>query len=293
VFVVLAASTATVAGRPGARALLDDALAVVLDRFWDAEAQMPYESYALDFSDLEDYRGGNAAMHLVEAFLAAADATGDEVWRERATAVCVRMVGGAAAGGWRMPEHFDATWTVRPDYNIDEPSHPFRPYGATPGHAFEWARLLLSLSAAYADAPAALSDAAQQLAATAADDAWDARIGGFVYTTDLAGVPVVTERFHWVACEAVAACWALDAANGDSAWYDRASTYWAWIRDNVVDDAAPGGWRHELDEDNVPVERTWIGRPDVYHALQAVLLPSTSITHGLALDLAERRGESS
>jgi mannose/cellobiose epimerase-like protein (N-acyl-D-glucosamine 2-epimerase family) len=178
---------------------------------------------------------------------------------------------------------------VRPDYNIDQPSHPFRPYGATPGHAFEWARLLLSLRAAYADGPVALSEAAEHLAATAADDAWDSRTGGFVYTTDLAGIPVVTERFHWVACEAVATCWALDAANGDSAWYDRASTYWAWIRARIVDPTAPGGWRHELDEDNVPVERTWIGRPDVYHALQAVLLPSTSITRGLALDLAERR----
>src|SRR3954466_15527956 len=39
-FVVLAAASATAAGRPGARELLDDALGVLLDRFWDDEHGM-------------------------------------------------------------------------------------------------------------------------------------------------------------------------------------------------------------------------------------------------------------
>jgi sulfoquinovose isomerase len=284
-FVVLASAGATVAGRPGARDLLEDALAVVLQRFWDDEQQMPFESYAVDFTDLEDYRGGNAAMHLVEAFLAAADATGDQAWLQRASAICTRMVDVAADRGWRMAEHFDAAWGVLPDYNRDEPAHPFRPYGATPGHAFEWARLLLALRAAYPAAPPELSAAASHLVTTAAADAWDESRGGFVYTTDHDGHPVVRERFHWVACEAVGATWALEAATGDAGWGTRGTAYWDWIRRHCA--TPPLGWQHEFDPDNRPVQRTWVGRPDTYHALQAVLFHETTIDRTLTRSLAE------
>mgnify|MGYP002653979251 CR=1 FL=1 len=44
--------------------------------------QMPVESYAADFTDPEDYRGINAAMHTVEAYLATADVTGDLTWAD-------------------------------------------------------------------------------------------------------------------------------------------------------------------------------------------------------------------
>jgi len=68
-FVVLAASTAVRAGRPGARRLLDDALAVVSRHFWDDEAGRTIESWSRDFSEPEAYRGANSSMHMVEAFL--------------------------------------------------------------------------------------------------------------------------------------------------------------------------------------------------------------------------------
>ena len=42
---------------------------------------------------------------------------------------------------WRIPEHFDASWTPLLAYNADDPTHPFRPFGATIGHWLEWARL--------------------------------------------------------------------------------------------------------------------------------------------------------
>src|SRR4029450_10399612 len=76
-FVVLAASSASVAGLPGARELLDEAYAVWDQRFFDAEAGMFVDSWNRSFTELSDYRGGNANMHGVEALLAAADVTGD------------------------------------------------------------------------------------------------------------------------------------------------------------------------------------------------------------------------
>ena len=73
----------------------------------------------------EDYRGANANMHTVEAFLAARDATGDALWSERALRIAERLVRDVAgAHDWRVVEHFDAGWTPLPEYNRDEVRHP-------------------------------------------------------------------------------------------------------------------------------------------------------------------------
>ncbi len=285
-FVVLAGASATVAGRPGGRALLDQALDVLMIRFWDAETQMPIDTFDRTFTQAEPYRGGNASMHLVEALLAAADATGDGVWRQYALAVAQRLVGYARALGWRMPEHYNPDWVPVLDYNQRQPRHPFRPYGITPGHGLEWARLLLTLEAALPDPPTWLRPAAVALASTAVADGWDEHRGGFVYTTDPQGTPVVRERFHWVVCEAIGAAWALHTATGDEAWARRYEQFWQHARQVFVDPAQPGLWRHEVNERNEPVAATWTDRPDIYHALQATLLPSLPLAPGLARALA-------
>jgi mannose/cellobiose epimerase-like protein (N-acyl-D-glucosamine 2-epimerase family) len=288
-FVVLAASSAAVVGRPGAADLLEQALDVVMTHFWDPGTRMPVDSFDRTFTEAEPYRGANAAMHLVEALLAAADATGASAWRERALEVAQRLVGHAQAHGWRLPEHYDAGWNELPDYNREDPRHQFRPYGVTPGHALEWARLLLTMEAGMgAEAPSWLGPAAVSLASRAVADGWDTQIGGFVYTTDVAGVPVVAERFHWVVCEAIGAAWALATATDDRVWAERYAQYWAFAQEHLVDPEQPGLWRHELDSANRPVARTWTDRPDVYHALQATLLPSLPLAPGLAVALASR-----
>uniref|UniRef100_UPI003B3B787A AGE family epimerase/isomerase n=1 Tax=Pseudactinotalea sp. TaxID=1926260 RepID=UPI003B3B787A len=58
-FVVLATSSAAVAGRPGAREALDEALDVQLRHFWDEDAGMVVESWDAAFSESEPYRGVN------------------------------------------------------------------------------------------------------------------------------------------------------------------------------------------------------------------------------------------
>ena len=265
-FVILAGASAAIAGRPGAEEVLAEALAVTERRFWrEAEGAV---------ADDEPYRGANANMHMVEAFLAAADASGDPVWAERALRIADRLIGAARAADWRVPEHFDADWTPLPDYNADEPRHPFRPYGVTPGHGLEWARLLLHLRAALDAPPDWLEPAARGLADRAWDDGWDAERGGFVYTTDHDGRPVVADRFHWVVCEAIATA----AVLGDDERGRRAREF----AEQHLIDRERGGWRHELDPENRPAARTWQGRPDVYHALQATLIPGLPVRASVA-----------
>jgi sulfoquinovose isomerase len=269
VFVLLAASSATIAGRPGAADLLVRATDTVVRRFWDDDAGALVESWDSAWQRCEPYRGANANMHGVEAFLAAADATGDDRWLQRATRTVDRVINGAARShDWRVPEHFDATWHVLPDYNADQPRHPFRPFGVTPGHGFEWARLLLQLDAQVGDRHTPF--AARALFDRAMSDGWDG--AGLVYTTDWSGDPVVRDRFHWVASEALATAYALWATTGDESYGDEWRRLWTLVNDTFIDHDQ-GGWHHEIDVDGHVGRGTWDGKPDSYHAVQAVLLP--------------------
>ncbi len=152
--VLLAASSAAAAAIPGAEAVLAAAAAAIEQHFWSDTEGCAQESWNADFTESEPYRGANSNMHSVEAYLAAGDVTGDPVWSARAASIAARLIGNyARANSWRVPEHYDAAWRPRPDYNIDRPSDQFRPYGTTPGHSFEWARLLLDLEAGQAAPP--------------------------------------------------------------------------------------------------------------------------------------------
>ena len=202
-----------------------------------------------------DYRGANSNMHTVEAYLAAGAVTRDDVWVDRAASIARAMVDVAEQHGWRLVEHFDAAWTPLPAYNRDRPRDPFRPFGATPGHAFEWARLLTEVydaTSARGPDPALISQrggprsTGRSRTPTAASD-------GFCYTTDWTGRPVVAERFHWVACEAILAADALRRAVPDDPRF--ATFYDAWWRfaDQHFVDRERGSWWHELSPDLRPV----------------------------------------
>jgi sulfoquinovose isomerase len=280
-FVLLAASTATVAGRPAGPALLADALAAH-ERFWEPGPGMVVDAFDRTWSRTEPYRGLNANMHTVEALLAASDATGDPRWRARALRIATTTVGRARATGWRLCEHFTPGWDPAPEQNRDRPDHPFRPYGATVGHGLEWSRLLLHLD------PAQFLPAASALYDRAVTDGWAVDgADGFVYTTDWSGSPVVHDRMHWVVAEAVAAAAALHTATGEARYAGDRDRFWAHAMD-FHHDGVRGSWIHQLDRHNRPAATVWAGKPDLYHAVQATLVPWLPLVPGLATALAAR-----
>jgi len=290
-FVVLAASSATVAGAPGAEPLLADALSIVERRFWREDDGMMVEAWDRDWSTLDPYRGVNANMHTVEAFLAAADVTGDDRWRQRALRITERVVHGFARdAGWMLPEHFDAAWTPRPDYNRDHPADQFRPYGVTIGHLLEWSRLALNVRAALgAGAPDWLLPDARALFGTALAKGWAVDgADGFVYTVDPAGLPVVRARMHWVAAEALAAAATLHRVTGDAGYDAAYARTWAYAERYLID-RERGSWHHELDEHNRPAATVWPGKPDAYHIVQAMLVPRLPVAPTLATALVAGR----
>lgn len=275
VFVVLAGATATHAGLPGGRELFDEAVAVFLDRFWDDELGRCVDTWDRSFTELDPYRGLNANMHGVEAMLSAASLTRETVWLERADRVCRFVVDQAEGNHWRLPEHYDEDWRPLLDHNRDRPADQFKPYGATVGHSFEWARLLIHL----ANAPIETDrlryiDAARELFRRAVEDGW-APDGspGFVYTVDWDGTPVVRDRLWWVLTEAIAAAAVLGRQTRDDRYADHYRAWWDHASAHHID-PVDGSWRHQLDGANRPDTTVWAGKPDLYHAFQAALIPT-------------------
>ena len=110
---------------------------------------------------------------------------------------------------------------------------------------------------------------------------------GFVYTVDWDGAPVVRQRMHWVACEGIAAAVALEKATGEDRFAEAAAMIWEYVARFAIE--RPGAWRHELSPANQPAGETWPGKPDIYHALQAVLLPGLPLAPSFAPALAQQR----
>jgi sulfoquinovose isomerase len=287
-FVLLAASSAKAAGAMDADELLNDATAIFNRRFWDEEHGRVTDVWSRDWGVCENYRGANANMHTFEAALAVADVTGDDRWRTRALRIATWFIDDQARNhDWRIPEHFSPAWVPQPEYNRADPAHKFRPYGATPGHAFEWSRLVLQLRASLGqDAPAWLLPAATALVDRAVADGWDGC--GFVYTTDWNGAPVVRSRLHWVLCEAIAASAALIHATGDARYEGQLGDWWQVAKRHFID-TERGSWRHELDENNQLNESVWPGKPDTYHAVQAMLVPRLPLGASFATGLRQQR----
>lgn len=269
VFVLLAASSALAAGHEDAERLLSDVEQIIAQHFLEPDTGLLADDFARDWAPFSDYRGMNANMHGVEAMLAAFEATGSEIYLQRAGRILDFFTAQMApVHGWRIPEHYTSGWQVDPDY-AGNPM--FRPSGTTPGHSLEFARLLLH-HWDLAGRPG--SDAvtrARALVETALADAWLPQ-GGIAYTLDLQGRVDVADRYWWPVTEAIGAMAALlkcDPQPRDADWYRR---LWDFAQAHFIDHDR-GGWFPEIDAAGAPVSHQFTGKPDIYHALQADLLP--------------------
>ena len=276
-FVILAASSGVLAGREGARELLKDALVLYDLRFWNEEEGLSCDTWNTEFTELDSYRGLNANMHTVEAFLAAADVTEDEKYRVRAGRIIHHVLGWAKDNNWRIPEHFSSDWGPDLECNKDRPDDQFKPYGATPGHGIEWARLIaqwaLSTYKEDKEGAAPYVQAAENLYNRAVGDGWNADgAPGIVYTTDWNGKPVVHDRMHWTLAEAINTSAVLFHITGNEKYAADYAEFMKYLDEKVLDHVH-GSWFHQLDQENNLLETVWPGKSDIYHALQATLIP--------------------
>jgi len=285
-FVILAASAAVLAGREGAQEFLEEALACYDKYFWNEEEGLSCDTWNTEFTVMDDYRGLNANMHTVEAFLAAADVTGDEKYRVRAGRIIDHVAGWASNNNYRIPEHFTKEWVPDMECNKDRPDDQFKPYGATPGHGLEWARLITQWAmSTYPDAEAAAKyiDLAENLFNRAVEDAWYADgAPGIVYTTDWEGKPVVHDRMQWTLAEGINTAAVLYRVTGKQNYADKYAEFLQYLDEKVIDHVN-GSWFHQLDQNNEVLDTVWPGKPDLYHAIQSMLIPYYPVNLSIAV----------
>ena len=276
-FVILAATSGILAERPGAAELLEEALELYDLRFWNEEEGLSCDTWNTEFTVLDDYRGLNANMHTVEAFLAAADVAGKEEYRVRAGRIIEHVIGWASGNNWRIPEHFTKEWKADLECNRERPDDQFKPYGATPGHGIEWARLITqwALSTYKNDEKqsAPFIQVAENLFDRAVEDAWNADgAPGIVYTTDWEGKPVVHDRMHWTLAEAINTSAVLYQVTKKQKYAEEYAEFMHYLDEKVLDHIN-GSWFHQLDRNNQVIGTVWPGKSDLYHAVQATLIP--------------------
>lgn len=283
-FVILAATSALLAERPRAKELLDLARKIYDEKFWDEEKGLANDTWDTDFKVLDTYRGLNANMHSVEAFLALADAIGEETYRIRAGRIIDHVICYAKENKWRIPEHYTEDWKADLDCNKNQPDDPFKPYGATPGHGIEWARLITqwAMSACSEEEQTSYIQAAKSLYGRAVRDAWNADgEPGFVYTTDWDGQPVVRDRMHWTLAEAINTSAVLFRVTEEEEYAKNYTEFLQYLEEKVLD-PVNGSWFHQLNQKNQMVDTVWPGKPDIYHALQATLIPYQRVDTSIA-----------
>lgn len=292
-FVVLAASSGILAGIEGSEDLFAQAVASFEKLWWDEAAGMVVDARDPQTLEVDPYRGINANMHWVEALLAAWGATGDASHLKRASRITGFVTRMLAQHHLRLPEHYNTAWEPVLDYNIDKPADPFRPYGSTPGHWLEWARLIAQLAFACQEAGLPVADEwltlPAQMYRLSFAEGWNTNgHHGFVYTTDFAGAPIVQQRMHWVLCEGIATALTLAALDPAGHYTHDAEYLWEYAHTYVIE--APGKWRHELSPTNAPDGATWGGKPDIYHAFQSCLMSSLPVCASFAQALTRTNG---
>ena len=116
-------------------------------------------------------------------------------------------------------------------------------------------------------------ESAEKLFDRAVKDGWNADgEPGIVYTTDWNGKPVVHDRMHWVLAEAINTSAVLWHVTGKQKYADAYAGFMEYLDEKVLDHKN-GSWFHQMDCNNVPSNTVWPGKPDLYHAVQATLIP--------------------
>jgi mannose/cellobiose epimerase-like protein (N-acyl-D-glucosamine 2-epimerase family) len=272
-FVMLAYAHALRAGVSEARHHLAETFELLERRFWSDDAGLYSDEASADWTRLSPYRGQNANMHSCEALLAAFEVTGERHYLERAAALARNItVRQAALANGLIWEHYRADWSVDWDYNRDDKTNIFRPWGFQPGHLTEWAKLLVILerhATQLAGDTGWLLSRALELFDVALARAWDEELGGIYYGFAPEASICDSDKYFWVQAESLAAAALLADRTGLEKywrWYERIWRYsWRHFVDHVH-----GAWYRILARDNRKYsdEKSPAGKTD-YHTMGA------------------------
>jgi mannose/cellobiose epimerase-like protein (N-acyl-D-glucosamine 2-epimerase family) len=272
-FVLLAYSHALRAGLKEAAAYIKETFALLEEHFWLPEHGLYADVASSDWKTLDPYRGQNANMHACEAMIAAFEATQEHSYLDRALLlarnITVRQAGLAKGLVW---EHYHEDWSVDWDYNINDNTNLFRPWGYQPGHLTEWAKLLLILDRHKKQLQGEadwLVPRARELFDAGLKAAWDPEYKGIYYGFAPDGSICHDDKHFWVQAESLAAAALLGIKTGDARYWDWYERIWSYSWEHFVDHKY-GAWFWKLTRDNRKYgdEKSPCGKVD-YHTMGA------------------------
>ncbi|MFB6290375.1 MAG: AGE family epimerase/isomerase [Candidatus Bipolaricaulia bacterium] len=250
-FVLCALSNAYKAGFTGVEKHIDEIFELTDEHFWESEHKLYAAEATNDFSRILPYRGQNCNMHMVEALLAAYEATGKEKYLNRAYKVAKKIVIELSRqSDGKIWEHYNTDWKMEPDYNKEDPNNLYRPYGFLPGHFTEWSKLLLILKRYRPDSWEL--DRSKSLFKKAIKYGWDEENRGLNYTFDFNGAVLNDDKYYWVHAETIAAAYLLWHETGQDSYLNWYKKIWDYSCEHLVDDRY-GGWYRLVNNKGEPL----------------------------------------
>ncbi|WP_027060551.1 AGE family epimerase/isomerase [Mesorhizobium loti] len=230
--VLLALAHAHMSGNPDALRLGKETFA-----FLDAHLEDRRMTGFLETSDGEGERRSNPHMHLLEAFLAWHQATGERTHLRRAARIIDLFRSHFFdRESWTLGEYFDAEWT---------PSAGEKGAWTEPGHHFEWASLLVDFAGRSGQAE--LNGFARKLYASAIANGLNRATGLAYGAVSRQGLPLDLISRSWPQAEAVKAAIALNGVGGPDLKpeiEERVGRLFRWH----IDPAPLGLWIDRIDE---------------------------------------------
>ncbi|MER9920303.1 MULTISPECIES: mannose-1-phosphate guanylyltransferase/mannose-6-phosphate isomerase [unclassified Mesorhizobium] len=230
--VLLALAHAHMCGNPDALRLGQETFV-----FLDAHLEDSRMTGFLETSDGEGERRSNPHMHLLEAFLAWYEATGDRTYLRRAARIIDLFRSHFFdAESWTLGEYFDAGW---------KPTAGEKGTWTEPGHHFEWASLLTDFVAHSGQGE--LSNFARKLYASAIANGLNRATGLAYGAVSRQGLPLDLVSRSWPQAEAIKAAIALDGPGGPDLKPEieaRVGRLFRWH----IDPAPLGLWIDRIDE---------------------------------------------
>ncbi|KRB14915.1 mannose-1-phosphate guanylyltransferase [Mesorhizobium sp. Root695] len=230
--VLLALAHAHMSGNPDALRLGEETFA-----FLDAHLEDSRMTGFLETSDGEGERRSNPHMHLLEAFLAWYQATGERAHLRRAARIIDLFRSHFFdPESWTLGEYFDAEW---------KPSAGEKGSWTEPGHHFEWASLLVDFAGRSGQAE--LSGFARKLYASAIANGLNRATGLAYGAVSRQGLPLDLVSRSWPQAEAIKAAIALDGSGGPDLKPEieaRVGRLFRWH----IDPAPLGLWIDRIDE---------------------------------------------
>lgn len=230
--VLLALAHAHRAGNPDALALGEATFAFLDDRLEDRNMRG-----FLETSQGEGLRRTNPHMHLLEAFLAWYDATGNRQYLRRAARIIDLFRSHFFdPESWTIGEYFDDDW---------KPAVGEKGQWTEPGHHFEWAALLVDF--AHKSGQKDLVAFARKLYASAIANGLNRATGLAYGAVSREGIPLERTSRSWPQTEAIKAAMALDDTGGPDMKPEieaRVGRLFRWH----IDPAPSGLWIDLIDE---------------------------------------------